>query len=35
VLLFVSVAIDHPFQGAVTVGPAPLERVITDFHNVP
>jgi hypothetical protein len=35
VLLFVSVAIDHPFEGAVVVGPAPLERVISDFHNAP
>jgi uncharacterized protein DUF4239 len=33
VLLFVSIAIDHPFAGDVAVGPAPLERVISDFQN--
>jgi hypothetical protein len=27
--------IDHPFEGAVIVGPAPLERVISDVHNAP
>jgi hypothetical protein len=31
VLLFVSVAIDHPFAGEVAVDPAPLERVLQDF----
>jgi Protein of unknown function (DUF4239) len=31
VLLFVSIAINHPFGGDVTVKPAPLERVLTDF----
>jgi uncharacterized protein DUF4239 len=31
VLLFVSVAINHPFGGDVTVEPKPLERVLTDF----
>jgi hypothetical protein len=31
VLLFVSVAIDHPFSGDVAVEPRPLERVLTDF----
>jgi Protein of unknown function (DUF4239) len=31
VLLFVAVAIDHPFGGDVTVTPAPLERVLHDF----
>ncbi|HEY2192753.1 MAG TPA: DUF4239 domain-containing protein [Actinomycetospora sp.] len=31
VLLFVSVAIDHPFAGDVAVEPAPLERVLHDF----
>jgi hypothetical protein len=35
VLLFVSIAIDHPFDGDVAVDPAPLERVISDFHNAP
>jgi hypothetical protein len=35
VLLFVSVAIDHPFDGDVVVDPAPLERVISDFRNAP
>ena len=35
VLLFVSIAIDHPFDGDVSVDPAPLERVISDFHNAP
>jgi hypothetical protein len=33
VLLFVSVAIDHPFSGDVAVDPAPLERVLTDFDS--
>jgi hypothetical protein len=31
VLLFVAVAIDHPFGGDVSVPPHPLERVLTDF----
>lgn len=31
VLLFVAVAIDHPFAGDVAVDPAPLERVLSDF----
>jgi hypothetical protein len=35
VLLFVSIAIDHPFSGGVSVRPTPLERVISDFQNVP
>ena len=35
VLLFVSIAIDHPFEGDVFVDPAPLERVISDFHDPP
>jgi hypothetical protein len=35
VLLFVSIAIDHPFAGNVAVRPAPLERVISDFQNAP
>jgi hypothetical protein len=35
VLLFVSIAIDHPFAGNVAVSPAPLERVISDFQNAP
>jgi hypothetical protein len=35
VLLFVSLAIDHPFDGDVSVDPAPLERVISDLHNAP
>jgi Protein of unknown function (DUF4239) len=35
VLLFVSVAIDHPFEGDVVVDPAPLERVISDFRDAP
>ncbi len=35
VLLFVSIAIDHPFAGDLAVSPAPLERVISDFDNAP
>jgi len=31
VLLFVAVAIDHPFAGDVAVVPRPLERVLADF----
>jgi hypothetical protein len=31
VLLFVAVSIDYPFAGDVSVRPAPLERVLTDF----
>ena len=31
VLLFVAIAIDHPFSGDVAVAPHPLERVLTDF----
>jgi hypothetical protein len=34
VLLFF-IAIDHPFDGDVSVDPAPLERVISDLHNAP
>jgi hypothetical protein len=30
-LLFVAIAIDHPFTGDVAVSPAPLERVLIDF----
>ena len=30
-LLFVAVAIDHPFAGDVAVAPRPLERVLADF----
>lgn len=33
VLLFVAVAIDHPFAGDVAVRPAPLERVLQDFDG--
>lgn len=33
VLLFVAVAIDHPFRGDVAVGPQPLERVLVDFGS--
>ena len=33
VLLFVAVAIDHPFSGDVSVSPAPLERVVSDFQH--
>jgi hypothetical protein len=33
VLLFVAVAIDHPFGGDVAVKPHPLERVLTDFDS--
>jgi hypothetical protein len=33
VLLFVALAIDHPFAGDVAVQPTPLERVIADFAN--
>jgi hypothetical protein len=33
VLLFVSVAIDHPFAGDIAVDPAPLERVLHDFEG--
>jgi hypothetical protein len=32
VLLFVAVAIDHPFAGDVAVEPYPLERVLSDFN---
>jgi Protein of unknown function (DUF4239) len=35
VLLFVAVAIDHPFAGDVAVHPAPLERVLVDFGTPP
>jgi hypothetical protein len=35
VLLFVAVAIDHPFAGGVAVHPAPLERVLADFGAPP
>ncbi|MHC1563647.1 bestrophin-like domain [Actinomycetospora sp. C-140] len=35
VLLFVAVAIDHPFAGDVAVHPAPLERVLSDFGEQP
>ena len=35
VLLFVSIAIDHPFQGDIAVDPGPLQRVIDDFRNAP
>ncbi len=35
VLLFVSVSIDHPFAGDVSVDPAPLERVLIDFGPPP
>ena len=35
VLLFVAVAIDHPFAGDVAVHPAPLERVLDDFGAPP
>lgn len=35
VLFFVALAIDHPFEGDVAVDSAPLERVISDFHDVP
>jgi hypothetical protein len=35
VLLFVAVAIDHPFAGDVAVRPAPLERVLVDFGRPP
>jgi hypothetical protein len=31
ILLFVAVAIDHPFAGDVAVTPGPLERVLVDF----
>jgi Protein of unknown function (DUF4239) len=31
VLLFVALAIDHPFAGDVSVAPHPLERVLNDF----
>ena len=31
VLMFVAIAIDHPFAGDVSVDPAPLERVLHDF----
>jgi len=33
VLLFVAVAIDHPFAGDVAVAPYPLERVLSDFST--
>ena len=33
VLLFVAVAIDHPFAGDVAVEPRPLERVLADFNT--
>ena len=35
VLLFVSIAIDHPFSGDVHVEPRPLERVLIDFAAPP
>jgi hypothetical protein len=35
VLLFVAVAIDHPFAGDVAVAPTPLERVLSDFGQPP
>jgi hypothetical protein len=35
VLLFVAVAIDHPFAGGVAVHPVPLERVLDDFGAPP
>jgi hypothetical protein len=35
VLLFVAVAIDHPFVGDVAVQPTPLERVLADFPGPP
>ena len=35
VLLFVSITIDRPFDGDVSVDPGPLERVISDLHNTP
>jgi hypothetical protein len=35
VLLFVSIAIDRPFTGDVSVDPGPLQRVISDFRNAP
>jgi hypothetical protein len=31
VLLFVAIAINHPFAGDIAVHPAPLERVLADF----
>jgi hypothetical protein len=31
VLLFVAMAINHPFAGDVAVSTAPLERVLADF----
>jgi hypothetical protein len=31
VLLFVSLAIDHPFAGDIAVSPSPLQRVLEDF----
>ena len=34
VLLFISISIDHPFDGDVAVT-HPLERVISTFHNAP
>ncbi len=33
VLLFVAIAIDHPFAGDVSVDSAPLERVLHDFDT--
>ena len=33
VLLFVAIAIDHPFAGDVSVPPTPLERVLDDFNT--
>jgi hypothetical protein len=33
VLLFVSIAIDHPFAGDIAVAPTPLERVLSDFES--
>ena len=35
VLLFVAVAIDHPFMGDVAVQPSPLVRVVADFGSPP
>ena len=35
VLLFVSITIDRPFDGDVSVDPGPLERVISDLRNTP
>ena len=32
VLLFVAIAVNHPFAGDVAVSTAPLERVLADFR---